>query len=88
MKVKSYKVTCNACPHQAEGELEDGRWFYFRARHELWSVSVADALVDAVCGDPVAQGVDPHGYLSYGDAPDEARALVEAVCVFVQKRVF
>ena len=86
MKVKSYTVTCNACPHQAEGELSDGRWFYFRARHEYWELSIAGTLDEAIGADPVAEGRDPNGNLSYGDAPDEARALVEAVCSIVNPR--
>jgi len=83
MKVKSYTVTCNSCPHQAEGELEDGRWFYFRARHHFWYLSVGDTLDSAVYRndneDATAMGVDPHGLLTYGDAPDNARAIVNAI---------
>ena len=78
-EIKSYTVTCSACPHQAEGELSDGRWFYFRARHECWELSIANTLDDAIGDDPVAEGRDPRGNLSYGGAPDVARALVEAV---------
>lgn len=80
MKVKSYAVTCNACPHQAEGELSNGRWFYFRARNGVWTFNVGDTIDDAVRNDAVARGDDPHGDLSYGDAPDKARVIVEALC--------
>lgn len=79
MKVKSYTVTCNACPHQAEGELSDGRWFYFRARNNVWTFSVGDTLRKAVASEPLAEGDDPRGNLSYGDAPVVARAIVEAL---------
>ena len=85
MSVKSYTVTCNACPHQAEGQLDDGRWFYFRARHNSWSISigtsVADAVNNEIDGEAFACGDDPHGWLSYGNAPKQARQLVEAICV-------
>ena len=90
MRVKSYTVTCNACPHQAEGELDDGRWFFFWARRRHWEIGIGDTVDDAVgaCQDdkPLARGEDPDGNLSYGDAPDEARALVEAVCSIVTPR--
>jgi hypothetical protein len=36
-----YRFTCEAAPVQAEGVI-DGRPFYFRARHEEWTFSVAE----------------------------------------------
>lgn len=48
MEITSLKWTCLAAPVQAEGELEDGKFFYFRARHSGWSFSVGDDHEDAV----------------------------------------
>ena len=36
-----YRFTCDAAPVQAEGTL-DGHPFYFRARGELWTFSLAE----------------------------------------------
>ena len=36
-----YRFTCDAAPVQAEGML-DGRPFYFRARGEQWTFSLAE----------------------------------------------
>lgn len=84
MKLRSYSVTCNACPHQAEGQLEDGRYFFFWARGFDWEVGIGDSVDDAVgsCQDrnPFASGRDMDGNLSYGNAPEKALAIVEAVC--------
>jgi hypothetical protein len=88
MIVKSYTVTCNSCPHQAQGELDDGSWFYFRARYNSWSVSIGASVDDAIenefYSEAFATGHDPRGRLSYGDALDEARAIVEAICAIYE----
>ena len=34
--------TCGACPVQIEGELTDGRKFYFRYRHAFASLAVGE----------------------------------------------
>lgn len=55
------------CPTQAEGNLEDGRAFYFRARNGRWTldISTQPALPDlAEWGDSgalIAQGEDLTG---------------------------
>lgn len=39
--VKNARLTCEACPEQYEGQLTDGRYFYFRYRHGMASLAVA-----------------------------------------------
>lgn len=41
--------TCDAGPVQYEGTIE-GKFFYFRARHDEWSFTVADTLEEAIDG--------------------------------------
>jgi hypothetical protein len=36
-----WRVTCVAAPVQIEGALIDGRWFYFRARHDAATVGLS-----------------------------------------------
>lgn len=44
-----YRFTCDAAPVQAEGTL-DGHPFYFRARGEQWTFSLAEEPgLDPVC---------------------------------------
>jgi hypothetical protein len=47
------RMSCSAAPVQIEG-LVDGRPFYFRARYQRWSFSVAERsdknAVDVSCG--------------------------------------
>ena len=38
MNITESTLTCMACPTQIEGKVEDGRIFYFRARHGGWSL--------------------------------------------------
>lgn len=49
-KIKTIKKTCDACPSQWEGELEDGRNFYIRYRFGLLTVrfgkNVGDSAID------------------------------------------
>lgn len=83
MSIRTYRVTCLACPHQAEGELNDNRGFYFRARHNQWALSIGTSIPNAIHnasqGYYIASGTDPHGRLSYGDTQDEARLLITAI---------
>ena len=83
MTIKSYIVTCNSCPHQTEGELEDGRHFYFRARWDEWTLGIGNTPTEAIdisaSDTPLASGIDPQGKITYGDAPDAARAIVTAI---------
>lgn len=86
--VRTFNVTCRSCPHQVEGEMLDGRVFYFRARHNHWTIGIGATPADAVeascrCSTAAAEGDDPRGRITYGDAPDEARAIIEACLAVV-----
>jgi hypothetical protein len=83
-----YRFTCDAAPVQAEGTL-DGHPFYFRARGDRWTFSVAEEPgVDPVQIDSVESAVGRGYFLAapYG-APGsfaagymalaEARDLIE-----------
>jgi hypothetical protein len=48
MKPVSLTVTLEACPWQAEGRLDDGRWFYMRHRFCIASLGVGATLENAV----------------------------------------
>lgn len=43
-------LTYGACPVQYEGRICD-QWFYFRARHDHWSIGIGNSLDEAVSGD-------------------------------------
>jgi hypothetical protein len=48
-----------AMPNQIEGTLDDGRLFYFRARHGHWTLRVAaEAGGELYIGTPVVEGDD------------------------------
>jgi len=83
----SYRVTCNSCPHQVEGEMIDGRAFYFRARHGHWMIGIGATVDDAIgtCQEntETATGRDPRERITFGDAPDEARRIIEACLAVV-----
>jgi hypothetical protein len=61
------------CPTQAWGRLDDGRPFYFRARHGEWDLEIGPIGADtdgSWIGElrwVVARGIDPTG----GRMPDE-----------------
>lgn len=42
MKPRRLDITCEAAPVQASGELEDGREFYFRARHRVVTLDIGE----------------------------------------------
>jgi hypothetical protein len=52
-------VTCQACPWQAEGQLDDGRVFYMRHRFCRASLGFGDTLDDAV-DDSFGNEIDYH----------------------------
>lgn len=53
--------TCYGCPMQAEGQLDDGRWFYFRYRWGHATFGVGADLVEAIRDENTAG-------MSYGDS--------------------
>ncbi len=59
--VELIEQTCGACPVQFEGELSDGRCFYFRARGGGWTFHIAATVGEAIATPPVAEGEDRHG---------------------------
>ena len=56
----SWNVTCEACPWQVEGQLEDGRRFYLRHRHCSMQLGVGATLEEAV-----RETFDPRTHLKY-----------------------
>lgn len=50
-------VTCRAAPVQIEGRLTDGRWFYFRSRHQRASLGAAPRPEDHPDGDAIDAGM-------------------------------
>lgn len=60
-----YEYTCGACPNQFEGFIGN-TFFYFRARHEHWSLCVGPTLAEAIGGRCIASGEDNQaGWWSY-----------------------
>lgn len=76
------------CPVQAEGFI-DGWPFYFRARGQEWSMSIAEPGFDA-CGEEVWEHREPYGddpYAAGWMPEDEARAFIDkAVPLFIAWR--
>ena len=56
MRVAWARFTTVACPVQIEGQLADGRWFYFRARYSHAGVGIGADLQRA------AVDYDAHGF--------------------------
>ena len=50
-----YTITSNfgMCPNQIEGHTDDGRHFYFRARHDWASLYIHESLDACYAGDEV-----------------------------------
>lgn len=46
--IATARLTCEACPVQIEGTLDNGRAFYFRARYSHVTLSAGTDLEDAV----------------------------------------
>jgi hypothetical protein len=61
--------TCDAAPVQYEGIIE-GKYFYFRARWNTWSFTVADTLQDVIAGRAIFQR-----WSRYGDGIAPASAM-------------
>ena len=72
--MNTFRLTCEACPTQAEGRTTDGRAFYFRHRSGYWTLSVSepggtvwDAAENEVDGINVAEGQCENGWMDEGD---------------------
>lgn len=73
--------TCLGCPMQAEGQLDDGRWFYFRYRwgHATFGVGATpgEAVADQRGGDGIAYGDELQGVLDSAEADELLRRAME-----------
>jgi len=49
--IKEMELTCSMCPVQFEGKLSNGKYFYFRERHDIICFAIADTLEGAVSPD-------------------------------------
>jgi hypothetical protein len=70
MKIVELRHTCEACPAQWEGRLEDGRYLYVRYRWGTLQVGLGPTFGDAVGNshhDEVEIGGAFDGYLSYDE---------------------
>lgn len=73
VKVAECKRTCNACPSQWEGKLEDGRSFYARYRHGIFRYGVANPGEDPVevsFSNSDKTTIDPEGWGGFLTDPD------------------
>lgn len=67
MKIVNLKQTCNACPSQWEGKLDDGRMIYIRYRWGNLTVTISneetDDIDEAIRGDLIFEKVlDDEGW--------------------------
>lgn len=65
VRVDTVRRTCTACPTQYEGQMADGRFFYFRYRHALAELGIGATLDDAVI-ETLGREIPA---ISYGDHP-------------------
>lgn len=72
MTVKTLTKTCEACPAQWEGTLEDGRVIYIRYRWGSLGFGVGDDLGDAI---DACQYVEEPGHEFDGELSTAAMAL-------------
>jgi hypothetical protein len=72
--VESMEKTCNICPTQWQGKLEDGRMFYIRYRwgnfNAYLSKEVTNEVVDAIAGE-ILVSLDNWGDHFDGEMEDE-----------------
>jgi hypothetical protein len=73
---KTAVVTCPAVPVQVEGELADGRWYFFRYRHGVAGLGIGATEEEACCREGRTNrvmGADLDGWM---DATQVATALL------------
>lgn len=68
-RIMEISKTCEACPAQWEGRLDDGQYIYVRFRHGRLSIKVGGpTIAEAVMGETVfswTSGGDLDGYMEY-----------------------
>lgn len=69
-RIKTLEHTCEACPSQWEGLLEDGTHFYVRYRGGRFRVGFGDSLGDAIDNMTFSQSVGDSldGYMTWEEA--------------------
>jgi len=84
MKASTLLMTCEVCPSQWEGKLDDGRMFYIRYRWGSLSVRVSRAVTndvdDAVLGESVLEvdhDNDWDGYMSTKDMQNHTNHVLD-----------
>jgi len=50
IKITELRKTCNACPAQWEGKLDDGRAVYIRYRWGVLTIDAGDTIDEAIAG--------------------------------------
>jgi hypothetical protein len=84
LKVVSLKLTCNACPSQWEGNLDDGRMIYVRYRwgglnirlSYLPSTDIMDVLEGkSIFSETIGEGLD--GFLEYDKLVEVTKEVIE-----------
>jgi hypothetical protein len=75
MKIDKFEVTCEGAPLQIEGTLENGRSFYFRARHRTMRLEIDDVQIFTVTSYAPD---DPHIFSGLSD-PDWAILLINGL---------
>lgn len=88
-RIRTSRVTCESAPAQIEGQLDDGRYFYFRARGRYAELGIGTTPEDAVgatvfglmeLGPNVYASTPPHeeyfGYSCVWASSPEAQALL------------
>jgi len=85
IKIEDLKKTCDACPSQWEGYLEDGRQVYIRYRWSRLSVRISHEPTDeefaAVRGEEIyADTLDEGGWAGYLE-DNELRKILKMVTV-------
>lgn len=87
-RIAESALTCSACPEQYEGQLRDGRFFYFRYRWGRVRLGVGGTSSDAIRGTDGVQ-LEAVGDALQGifDSPEQRDALFTAMLDAIAKAV-
>lgn len=55
-RIRTSRVTCESAPAQIEGQLDDGRFFYFRARGRYAELGIGATAEEAVAATILGRG--------------------------------